>query len=352
MKPTWSTASIQSNGLRVALTLGEPAGIGPELVIKAAQRRFDAELVAIGDWDLLTQRAQQIGLPIRLRAFSRTHPPKIPKPGRLAVIPVPLSKPVRCGVVETGNAGSLLKALDIACRGCLENTFHAMVTGPIHKGVINDAGIPFTGHTEYLARFTQTPHPVMMLATDTLRVALLTTHVPLSRVCSLITAEGLKRTVGVLVRELARRFDIARPRIAVCGLNPHAGEGGHIGNEEETIIRPALEDLRAEGIRVHGPLPADTAFLPQFLDQCDCVLTMYHDQGLPVLKHQDFNTAVNITLGLPIIRTSPDHGTALDLAGSGTADEESLCCAIQTAITMAWAENRASQRSHAESRSG
>ncbi|MGH8625248.1 MAG: 4-hydroxythreonine-4-phosphate dehydrogenase PdxA [Gammaproteobacteria bacterium] len=352
MKPTWSTASIQSNGLRIALTLGEPAGIGPELVIKAAQRCFDAELVAIGDRDLLTQRAQQIGLPIRLSAFSRTHLLKTPKPGRLVVIPVPLSKPVRCGVVEAGNARSLLKALDIACRGCLENTFHAMVTGPIHKGVINDAGIPFTGHTEYLAGFTQTPHPVMMLATDSLRVALLTTHVPLSRVCSLITAEGLKRTVGVLVRELTRRFDIARPRIAVCGLNPHAGEGGHFGNEEETIIRPALEALRAEGIRVHGPLPADTAFLPQFLDQCDCVLTMYHDQGLPVLKHQDFNTAVNITLGLPIIRTSPDHGTALDLAGTGTADEESLCCAIQTAITMARAENRVSQRSHAESCSG
>ncbi|MGH8656943.1 MAG: 4-hydroxythreonine-4-phosphate dehydrogenase PdxA [Gammaproteobacteria bacterium] len=338
--------------VRIALTLGEPAGIGPELVIKAAQRRFDAELVAIGDPDLLTQRAQQIGLPIRLSGFSPTHPPKLANLGQLSVIPVPLAEPVHCGVVDARNVRYLLNTLDMACRGCLENTFQAMVTAPIHKSVINEAGIPFTGHTEYLAGLTQTSRPVMMLATDRLRVALLTTHVPLSRVCSLITAENLKHAVGVLVRELTRRFDIAQPRIAVCGLNPHAGEGGHIGAEEETIIRPAVEDLRAEGIRVHGPLPADTAFLPQFLDKSDCVLTMYHDQGLPVLKHRDFNTAVNITLGLPIIRTSPDHGTALDLAGTGTADEESLCCAIQTAITMAWAESRVSQRSHAESCSG
>ena len=253
----------------------------------------------------------------------------------MCVLPVPLQAATRCGQLDSRNAAYVLDTLDRAVRGCMENTFDALVTGPVHKGIINDAGIPFTGHTEYLAQATQTAHVVMLLAADSLRVALATTHVPLAQVSSLITPQLLQRVIRILHTDLQTRFGIAQPRIKVCGLNPHAGEGGHLGREEIDSIIPALQALRAEGITLDGPVPADTVFTPDSIRQSDAILAMYHDQGLPVLKHVGFGRAVNITLGLPVIRTSVDHGTALDLAGSGRADCGSLHAALETAISMA-----------------
>lgn len=320
--------------LRLALTPGEAAGIGPDLCLQLAQQPQQAQLVAIADPQLLRERAAQLGLPLQLREFSAAEPARLPGIGELFVVPTPLSSPAVPGRLDPNNAGYVLQTLRRAIEGCLEGEFDALVTGPVHKGVINEAGIPFTGHTEFLAELTDTPRVVMMLATPGLRVALATTHLPLAEVSRNITSERLEGIIRILHRELKQRFGLNSPRIMVCGLNPHAGEGGHLGREEVEVIAPLLERLRSGGMHLFGPLPADTLFTPRYLDEADAVLAMYHDQGLPVLKHKGFGRAVNVTLGLPLIRTSVDHGTALELAGSGQADTGSLEYAIQVAQEM------------------
>jgi 4-hydroxythreonine-4-phosphate dehydrogenase len=326
---------VPDTPLRIALTPGEPAGIGPELCVALAQQPQSVELVAVADPVLLQERAALAGLPLTLRPLEPGKAPRATAAGELCILPVPLQVASCCGQLDSRNATYVLGTLDQAVRGCMANTFDALVTGPVHKGIINDAGIPFTGHTEFLAQATQTAHVVMLLAAGDLRVALATTHVPLAQVSSLITPQRLQRVIRILHGDLQTRFGIAQPRIKVCGLNPHAGEGGHLGREEIDSIIPALQALRAEGITLDGPIPADTVFTPDSIRQSDAILAMYHDQGLPVLKHVGFGRAVNITLGLPVIRTSVDHGTALDLAGSGRADCGSLRTALEAAISMA-----------------
>lgn len=319
---------------RIALTPGEPAGIGPDLAIALAQTAQAHEIVAITDPDLLLERAKLLGLPLRLREVNFSQAPMANQQGELVVHPVKLSADVICGKLNKDNANYILRTLDVAIEGCVQQQFSAMVTGPVQKSIINDAGIPFSGHTEYLAEKTHTKKVVMMLATEGLRVALATTHLPLKDVSAAITADELHQVISILHRDLQHHFGIARPRIFVCGLNPHAGEGGHLGREEIDVIIPLLEKMRSNGINLIGPLPADTLFTPKYLDKADAVLAMYHDQGLPVLKYKGFGNAVNITLGLPIIRTSVDHGTALDLAGTGKADVGSLRTAINYALSM------------------
>jgi 4-hydroxythreonine-4-phosphate dehydrogenase len=323
---------------RLALTPGEPAGIGPDLCIQLAQQPQAAELVAIADPQLLESRAAELGLPLTLRPFDPARPARPSGAGELGVLPVALEAPVRCGRLDPRNAPYVLATLRRAVQGCRQGDFAALVTGPVHKGVINEAGIPFSGHTEFLAEQTAAPQVVMMLATEGLRVALATTHLPLAEVSRHITRAGLESVLRILHHDLVERFGIAAPRILVCGLNPHAGEGGHLGREEIEVIAPVLEQLRAEGMALNGPLPADTLFTPRYLAEADAVLAMYHDQGLPVLKHMGFGQAVNVTLGLPIIRTSVDHGTALELAGSGGADTGSLRYAIEVALEMVSAQ--------------
>lgn len=315
----------------VAVTAGEPAGIGPDLCVMLAQRQLPARVVFIADRGLLGERAARLGIA----------DPALPEwtadtePGRFSVLHVPLERPAQPGVLDPANSRYVLRTLEIAADGCRDGRFAAMATAPVHKGVINDAGIPFTGHTEFLAERLQAPQVVMMLAGGGMRVALATTHLPLQGVAAAITREGLERTLRVLIGDLKTRFGIARPRILVAGLNPHAGESGHLGREEIEVIAPVLERLRAEGHDLAGPLPADTLFQPERLQHCDCVLAMYHDQGLPVLKYASFGGGINITLGLPIVRTSVDHGTALELAGSGRAKCESLVAAVETAAELA-----------------
>ncbi len=331
----WSIASINRMSVtRLALTPGEPAGIGPDLCVQLAQTAHPCELVAIASAELLQQRAEQLGLPLRLRPFDAAQPASPSAAGELTVLNHPLTAAVTPGKLDPANAGYVLQTLRDAANGCMDGRFAALVTAPVHKGVINDAGIPFTGHTELLAELSHTPRVVMMLATEGLRVALATTHLPLSDVSRAITRPLLEEVIRILKRDLQRRFAIAEPRILVCGLNPHAGEGGHLGREEIEVIEPLLQQLRDEGMRLIGPLPADTAFTPKQLQQADAVLAMYHDQGLPVLKYKGFGHAANITLGLPFVRTSVDHGTALDLAGSGKAEVGSLAYAIHTALQM------------------
>jgi 4-hydroxythreonine-4-phosphate dehydrogenase len=324
-----------SSTVRLALTPGEPAGIGPDLCIQLAQQAQQVELVAITDPQLLRQRAALLGLPLRIREYSPGEIARPSAPGELCVLPVPLTVPAEAGRLEPRNAGFILQTLRRAVEGCRSGDFAALVTGPVHKGVINEAGIPFTGHTEFLAELTGTRQVVMMLATEGLRVALATTHLPLAEVSRSITPTLLEEVVRILHHDLQQHFALATPRILVCGLNPHAGEGGHLGREEIEVIAPVLERLRTEGLQLVGPLPADTLFTPRYLNEADAVLAMYHDQGLPVLKHLGFGRAVNVTLGLPIIRTSVDHGTALELAGSGKADTGSLQYAIAVASEMA-----------------
>jgi 4-hydroxythreonine-4-phosphate dehydrogenase len=294
---------------RIALTCGEPAGIGPELCLRVAREPCDAELVVIGDRSLLA--------------------------GAPRIEHVPLERPVTPGKLDPGNARYVLSILERAIRGCMQGEFAAMVTAPVQKSVINDAGIAFTGHTEYLAERAGAEHVVMMLVGGGLRVALATTHLPLAAVPGAITGESLAKTLRVLDGDLRRRFRIARPRILVAGLNPHSGESGHLGPEDMDIIAPAIAAARKAGIDASGPLPADTLFVPERLKNADAVLAMYHDQGLPVLKYASFGRGVNITLGLPFIRTSVDHGTALDLAGTGRADDGSLREALELAIELA-----------------
>lgn len=317
---------------RIALTCGEPAGVGPELCLALARSALPCELVCLADRTLLVERARLIGQDCSLRApaAGRAH-----EPGTLQVEHHPLAAPSLPGRLDPANARYVLALLDRAIQGAQSGEFDALVTAPVHKGIINDAGIPFTGHTEYLAHSTGAAHPVMMLATQRLRVALATTHLPLRAVSAAITGTLLAQVLEVLHADLARWWGLTDPHIVVCGLNPHAGEGGHLGDEELRVIAPALQMLRARGMRLTGPVPADTAFVPARLTGVDAVLALYHDQGLPVIKHAAFDQAVNVTLGLPILRTSVDHGTALDLAGSGRADPGSLRAALDMAIALA-----------------
>jgi 4-hydroxythreonine-4-phosphate dehydrogenase len=317
---------------RIAITAGEPAGIGPDLCIAVAQQHFTAELVIIADPQLLQQRAALLQQSLDLPSY---RPGTAARAGQVSVAPVRLRTPVHAGKLDSANAAYVLETLDCAIRGCNNNSFQAMVTAPVHKGIINDAGIAFTGHTEYLAEKTGAGTVVMMLAAPGLRVALATTHLPLAQVPTAITRDHLEAVLRCLHAELRNKFSIADPRILVAGLNPHAGEGGHLGREEIDVIEPVLATLREQGLRLSGPLPADTLFTPPCLAQTDAVLAMYHDQGLPVLKHMGFGRSVNITLGLPIVRTSVDHGTALEKAATGAADAGSLVAAIQAAIEMA-----------------
>lgn len=325
---------------RIALTPGEPAGIGPDLVIALAQQPQTHEIVVIADPDLLQSRARQLALPLSLRLLNLDEPPRATAAGEMVVMPVPLKEPAQPGVLNKLNAAYILNTLDKAIEGCQNNAFAALVTGPVQKSVINDAGVAFSGHTEYLADKTSTEKVVMMLATKGLRVALATTHLPLKDVAAAINETELTQVIEILHRDLQQQFGILEPRIYVCGLNPHAGEGGHLGREEIDIIEPTLNKLRTKGINLIGPLPADTLFTPKYLDHADAVLAMYHDQGLPVLKYKGFGQAVNVTLGLPIIRTSVDHGTALDLAGTGKADLGSLRTALEYAVEMVEARQR------------
>ena len=323
----------------ILITPGEPAGIGPDILLALAQQPIDARVLCIADPFLLHSRAAMLRLNIDIHTVNDAALTPVHLPGNLSVLPVSLRKPVTPGQLDRNNAAYVLQCLDTAVALIQQEIADAMVTGPVHKGVINDAGIAFTGHTEYLAALSGGT-PVMMLSSPylpgkQLRVALATTHLPLSAVSAAITPAVLEQVIRILHRDLRDKFAIAKPRILVCGLNPHAGEDGHLGREEIDVIEPVLNRLRQEHYLLTGPLPADTLFTAKYLDHADAVLAMYHDQGLPVLKFSSFGKAINITLGLPIIRTSVDHGTALDLAGTGKADAGSLRAAIDLAIELA-----------------
>lgn len=322
------------NAHRVVITPGEPAGIGPDLVVRLAQQAWPVELVVCADAGLLVERAAQLGLPLTLRDYSPSQPAEPQQAGSLTVLPVALKTPAVAGELNVLNGAYVVETLARACDGCLSGEFAALITGPVHKGVINDSGTPFTGHTEFFEERAQSRKVVMMLATEELRVALATTHLPVKAVAEAITPGLLRDVIAILHSDLQQKFGIRQPHILVCGLNPHAGEGGHMGTEEIETIIPVLNEMRAQGMHLSGPLPADTLFQPKYLDDADAVLAMYHDQGLPVLKYQGFGRAVNITLGLPFIRTSVDHGTALELAGQGKADVGSFLTALNLAITM------------------
>jgi 4-hydroxythreonine-4-phosphate dehydrogenase len=331
----------------IAITCGEPAGIGPEISIKAAAQLHDvANCVLIGDAAFLSMTAQEIDPSIKLLALSvhalRSNGlPHIPH-DRIAVIDCPLAVHAVPGQLDAKNGRAVLQTLDIAIEGVQQGWFDAIATAPLQKSTINDAGVPFSGHTEYLAEKTNTPQVVMMLASDCdsavhpLRVALATTHLPLKHVPAAITFDGLSRTLDIIRHDLQTKFGLANPKILVTGLNPHAGEGGYLGREEIDVITPVIQAAQARGIDASGPYPADTLFQPRYLDTADCVLAMYHDQGLPVLKYMSFGHGINITLGLPLIRTSVDHGTALDLAakGLGHADHGSMLAAVKAAVQM------------------
>jgi len=320
---------------RIALTPGEPAGIGPDLCVRIAQHDHAADLVPVADARLLRSRAALLGLPLTLDPIDPATPARPQRRGHLGLLPITMGDPDPVpGRLQQAHADYVLRSLAAACDGCLTGRFDALVTGPVHKGIINAAGFAFTGHTEFLAERCHA-QPVMMLATPRLRVALATTHLPLRQVPDALTKDLLERILRTLAADLDRWLGLPAPRILVCGLNPHAGEGGYLGQEEIEIITPVLNRLRSEGFDLIGPLPADTVFVPNQLAAADAVLAMYHDQGLPVLKASGFGEAVNVTLGLPIIRTSVDHGTALDLAGTGRADPGSLEEAIAIAHMMA-----------------
>lgn len=316
-----STAPQPTRVPCIAITTGEPAGVGPELCARIAARHGDGELVLLGDRELLLERAGPEGAAL------------LSRPG-VRLEHLPLARPSVAGRLDVANAPYVLGLLDRALAGARAGEFDALVTAPVQKSLISEAGVPFTGHTEYLAERLGCTRPVMMLVAGSLRVALATTHLPLRAVSAALSVEGLGETLTVLDHDLRRLWGLARPRIAVCGLNPHAGEGGHLGDEELRVIGPAIEAARSRGVDASGPLPADTVFVPRTLARFDAVLAMYHDQGLPVLKHAGFGHAVNITLGLPIVRTSVDHGTALDLAGTGQADAGSLDAAVELAFEI------------------
>jgi len=318
---------------RLALTVGEPGGIGPDLTVMLAQSEHPHQIIAICDPDLLKRRAQLLDKELTVKIFDGASE-QVAKAGEIWVQPIKLAQAEVAGELNQANGQYVLDTLSHAAQGCLDGIYHAMVTAPVHKGIINEAGIPFTGHTEFLEDYTHSERVVMMLATKSLMVALVTTHLPLKDVAAAITDERLSQIVNVLDKDLKQYFALPNANILVCGLNPHAGEGGHMGREEIDVIEPCLNQLREQGITLTGPLPADTLFTNKVLEQGDVVLAMYHDQGLPVLKFKGFGQAANITLGLPIIRTSVDHGTALDLVGTGKANPGSLQTAIDYALHM------------------
>ncbi len=319
---------------RIVITSGEPAGIGPDACVALAQSDWAADLVVAGNASLLADAAAALGVPLVLIPYEASAPRTAHTAGRLKVLDLSLGKPVTPGRLDVANAPYVLKMLDRACDGCLNGEFAAMVTAPVQKSVLMDTGRPFTGHTEYLAARTRAALPVMLLVAGDLRVALATTHLALAEVPRAITRERLRATLRVVHMDVGRHFGMATPRIAVLGLNPHAGESGHLGREEIDIIEPEIAELKAEGLNLRGPLPADTAFTPHSLAEADVLVALYHDQGLPVIKYAGFGHAVNMTLGLPILRTSVDHGTALALARTGKADAGSLRAALSLAMQL------------------
>lgn len=326
---------------RIVLTSGEPAGIGLDLCVLLAHQSIDAEIIFVADPTALAARANQLGLSIQTNLFDKSKTPELHTGnGNITLIPTRTADTVVAGQLNANNSAYVIKMLAIATDGCLSGEFDAMVTAPVHKSIINQAGMDFTGHTEFLAERSSTAQVVMMLVGGGMRVALATTHLPLTKVSTAITKETLCKTIRILHTDLMDKFGIPNPRIMVAGLNPHAGEGGYLGDEEIKVISPALDLLRNEGLNLIGPLPADTMFSQKNIAQTDAFLAMYHDQGLAVLKHASFGEGVNVTLGLPFIRTSVDHGTALDLAGSGDIEIGSLLAAIKLAIDLANTKNR------------
>jgi len=325
---------MTDKSIKLAVTPGEPAGIGPDLIILLSQEQWDAQLVVFADANLMKARAQQLGIKIEILPYSKGMN-YIQQPGQMIVEHIPCQAPVFAGELNSENGHYVVDTLRLACEANMQGDFDAVVTGPVHKGIINKAGISFSGHTEYFAQQSGTADVVMMLATDGLRVCLATTHIPLAYVSKAITPERIEKVIGIMHADLKLKFGIPEPVIYVCGLNPHAGEDGHLGKEEILTITPTLNMLRERGMNLVGPLPADTIFQPKYLDKADAVLAMYHDQGLPVLKFKGFGNSVNITLGLPFIRTSVDHGTATDLAGKGEADAGSMRRALNKAIKLA-----------------
>lgn len=319
---------------RIAITPGEPAGIGPDLVIAIAQQQWSAQLVVVASKALLKQRAKQLGIALKLIDYDASAAAVPHQPGTLFISHVNMPADCVPGELNSQNGEYVVETLKIASEKNISGEFDAIVTGPVHKGLINQAGIAFSGHTEYFAHQANCSDVVMMLATEGLRVALVTTHIPLAYVAKAITTERLQKVTRILHHDLITKFGIADPKIYVCGINPHAGEDGHLGREEIEVMIPALDVLREEGINLIGPLPADTIFQEKYLTDADAILSMFHDQGLPVLKYKGFGSSVNITLGLPFIRTSVDHGTALELAGTNQADRGSFIEAISTAITL------------------
>ncbi|CAH8227392.1 4-hydroxythreonine-4-phosphate dehydrogenase PdxA [Vibrio aestuarianus] len=320
---------------RIVVTAGEPAGIGPDLVLALSKEDWAHQLIVCADKTLLEQRAQQLGINVKLEDYDSSAEPTPQQAGSLVVDHIPLATPVVAGKLDEANGHYVLNTLERAALGCMNDEFDAIVTGPVHKGVINRAGVAFSGHTEFFAEKSNTPLVVMMLATEGLRVALVTTHIPLAYVSKAVTEERLEKIIEILHKDLLEKFAITEPKIYVCGLNPHAGEDGCLGREEIETITPTLEKIRQQdGINLIGPLPADTIFNDKYLQDADAVLGMYHDQVLPVLKYKGFGRSVNITLGLPFIRTSVDHGTALELAGKGVADTGSFRTALAYAIDL------------------
>lgn len=320
---------------RIAITPGEPAGIGPDLTIAVAQQDWPVEMVVIASKSLLKERAKVLSLPLTLIDYDENAPANPQRAGTLTVIDIALAQPCVAGTLDVSNGAYVVETLRVASEKNISGEFDAIVTGPVHKGLINKAGIAFSGHTEYFANQANCTDVVMMLATKGLRVALVTTHIPLAYVSKAITYERLQKVTRILHSDLQDKFGIKSPKIYACGINPHAGEDGHLGREEIEVMEPALAELRADGIDIIGPLPADTIFQEKYLADADAILAMYHDQGLPVLKYKGFGSSVNITLGLPFIRTSVDHGTALELAGTGTADKGSFIEAMNNAINLA-----------------
>ena len=320
---------------RIVITSGEPAGIGPDSCVALAQSDWDCDVVVAGDAELLAAAANALSLPLRIERYDPSTASAPHRAGILKVMHMPTARAVTAGRLDPRNAAYVIGMLERACDGCMNGEFAAMVTAPVQKSTLMEAGYAFTGHTEYLAARTRAALPVMLLISDRLRVALVTTHLALADVPRAITRERLRTTIRIVNMDLERHFSLAPPRIAVLGLNPHAGEAGHLGREELDVIGPVIRELRAEGLDIQGPVPADTAFTPRFLQTADVIVAMYHDQGLPVIKHVGFGHAVNVTLGLPILRTSVDHGTALSLARSGKADAGSLRAALELAIELA-----------------
>jgi 4-hydroxythreonine-4-phosphate dehydrogenase len=320
---------------RIVITSGEPAGIGPDACVVLSQSAWDADLVVAADAGLLAATADSLGLALAIERYDASRASAAHRAGTLKVMHISTARPVIAGQPDARNAAYVIDMLDRACDGCMNGEFAAMVTAPVQKSTLLDAGYAFTGHTEYLAHRTRAAMPVMLLLSDQLRVALVTTHLALADVPRAITRERLRTTLRIVHMDLGRHFAIAQPRIAVLGLNPHAGESGHLGREEIEVIQPVIHELQAEGLAIQGPVPADTAFTPRFLQTADVIVAMYHDQGLPVIKHAGFGNAVNVTLGLPILRTSVDHGTALSLARTGKADSGSLRAALRLAVELA-----------------